>query len=211
MKPILCLVTDRSAASGDLVEWVAAAVGAGVDWVQIRERELDGAALLEHAEAIAIGARLAAAERGSEVTIFVNRRVDVALALDAGGVQLGFDSVDATTARQLLGPDAQIGISLHHPDEINQMNPAANHVQLAPIFQPLSKSSSRPPLGIEAISAATRFEIPVIAQGGITPTHAAAVIEAGAVGIAVTGAILSATDPIPATQSLRTALDSASR
>jgi thiazole synthase len=51
MKPILCLVTDRSAASGDLVEWVAAAVGAGVDWVQIRERELDGAALFEHAQA----------------------------------------------------------------------------------------------------------------------------------------------------------------
>jgi thiamine-phosphate pyrophosphorylase len=211
MKPILCLVTDRPSTSGDLIEWVAAAVGAGVDWVQIREREFDGAALFEHAEAIAEAARMAAAERGSDVAIFVNRRVDVALALGADGVQLGFNSMDATTARRLLEPDAQIGVSLHHPDEITALDPAVNHVQLAPIFQPLSKSASRPPLGIEAIKAAARFEIPVIAQGGITAACAAAVVQAGAAGVAVTGAILSAIDPIPATRSLRAALDSVSR
>ena len=86
MKPILSLVTDRVAASGDLVEWVAAAVGAGVDWVQIRERKFEGAALFEHADAIADSARLAAIEHGREVSIFVNRRIDVALPLEAEGV-----------------------------------------------------------------------------------------------------------------------------
>jgi thiamine-phosphate pyrophosphorylase len=211
MKPILCLVTDRIAASGDLLEWVAAAVGAGVDWVQIRERKFEGTDLHAHAEAIANGARLAAVEHGREVAIFVNRRTDVAMVLNAEGVQLGFDSMDATTARRLLGPEAQIGVSLHDPDEISAIDPAANHLQLAPIFAPLSKPSSRPPLGIKAITAAAQYEIPVIAQGGIDATNAAAVIEAGAAGIAVTGAVLSSTDPIAATRALRAALDSASR
>ncbi len=204
---------DRKAVpeGGDeLVARVAAAVAAGVDWVQIRERELEGAALLEHAEALATGSRQAAAERGGEVAIFINRRIDVALALDADGVQLGFDAMAATAARQLLGPDAQIGISFHHPDEVRAMDPAADYVQLAPVHQPLSKSSTRPPLGVAAVAAAARHGVPVIAQGGIAAAHAAAVIDAGAAGVAVTGAILSATDPISATKSLRAALDSAS-
>ena len=195
----------------ELVERVAAAVGAGVDWVQIRERELEGAALLAHAEAIALSSKRAAAECGGEVAIFVNRRTDIALALDADGVQLGFDAMGATAARQLLGPDAQIGISFHHPDEIRAMDPAADYVQLAPVHQPLSKSSTRPPLGIAAVTAAARHGVPVIAQGGISAAHAAAVIDAGATGVAVTGAILSAADPISATKSLRAALDAASR
>ena len=211
MKPILCLVTNRETAAGDLVARVSAAVGAGVDWVQIRERELEGAALLEHAEAIVAGARQAAAKRGMEVAVLINRRVDVALALGADGVQLGFDAMDATTARQLLGSDARVGISSHHPDEIRTLESAANYVQLAPIFQPFSKSSSRPPLGLDAITKAAKHRAPVIAQGGIDASRAAAVIHAGATGIAVTGAILSVADSASATKSLRVALDSAFR
>lgn len=99
---ILCLVVDRAAARGDLLNYVTAAVGAGVDWVQIRDRELDGAALLAHAEEISRVARQAAARRDGEVAIFVNRRIDIALALGADGVQLGFDAVDPKTARRLL-------------------------------------------------------------------------------------------------------------
>ena len=62
LEPILCLVVDRSAVRGDLTRCVAAAVGAGVDWVQIRERDLEGAALLAHAEEIERAARQAAAQ-----------------------------------------------------------------------------------------------------------------------------------------------------
>jgi len=99
---ILCLVVDRTAARGDLLRCVEAAVGAGVDWVQVRDRELGGADLLAHAEAIRGVAHSAAARRGGRVRIFVNRRLDVALALGADGVQLGFDAVDPKTARRLL-------------------------------------------------------------------------------------------------------------
>jgi thiamine-phosphate pyrophosphorylase len=99
---ILCLVVDRAAVRGDLLRYVAAAVGAGVDWVQIRDRSLDGAALLAHAEEVASAARTAAAKRGARVAIFVNRRIDIALALGADGVQLGFDALDPSSARRLL-------------------------------------------------------------------------------------------------------------
>ena len=216
LDPILCLVVDRGAVRGDLTRCVAAAVGAGVDWVQIRERDLVGAALLAHAEEIDRAARQAAAQRGGRrVEIFVNRRIDVALALDADGVQLGFDAVDPQTARRLLGIGARIesnvkiGISTHHPDEIRTAPPEVDCAQLAPIFSPLSKPHAGPNLGVRAVSEAARHDIPVIAQGGITPTNATAIAAAGAAGIAVTSAILSAPDPAAATRALRAALAAA--
>ncbi len=211
LDPILCLVVDRGAVHGDLTRCVAAAVGAGVDWVQIRERDLEGAALLAHAEEINRAARQAAAQRGGRVEIFVNRRIDIALALGANGVQLGFDAVDPQTARRLLGTDAKIGISAHHPDEIRAAPPGVDCAQLAPIFQPLSKPREGPYLGLRAVAEAAGCDIPVIAQGGITPANATAIAAAGAAGIAVTGAILSAPDPAAATQALRAALAAAPR
>jgi len=209
LNPILCLVTDRAAARAELTHSVAAAVEAGVDWVQIRARDLEGPELLAHAEEINRSARQAAAQRGGRVKIFVNGRVDIALEIGADGVQLGFGSVDPQTARRLLGAGAQIGISTHHPDEIGKAPPEADFAQLAPIFQPLSKPREGPCLGVRAVAEATRFGIPVIAQGGITPDNAAAIAAAGAAGIAVTGAILSASDPAEATRALRAALATA--
>ena len=204
-------------------------MGAGVDWVQIRERDLEGAALLAHAKEIDRAARQAASQRGGCVEIFVNRRIDIALALGADGVQLGFDAVDPQTARRLLGIDAKIGsnleisgssvkisgssvkigISAHHPDEIRTAPPEVDCAQLAPIFRPLSKSRAGPYLGVQAIAEAARYNIPIIAQGGITPANATSIAAAGASGIAVTGAILSASDPAAATRALRAALAAA--
>jgi thiamine-phosphate diphosphorylase len=136
--------------------------------------------------------------------------VDIALALEADGIQLGFDAMDATAARKLLGANAQIGVSTHSPDEIGKLPRDASYAQLAPIFPPLSKHHGGRCLGIEAIAAAARHGIPVLAQGGVTAENAAALIAAGAIGVAVTGAIFAAPDPIAATQSLRAALPSAS-
>ncbi len=229
--PILCLVVDRGAVRGDLTRCIAAAVGAGVDWVQIRERDLESAALLAHAVEIDRAARKAAAQRGGCVEIFVNRRIDIALALAADGVQLGFDAVDPQTARQLLeigaqagangknsgsndkfsGANVKIGISAHHPDEIRTAPPEVDCAQLAPIFQPLSKPHAGPTLGVRAVAEAAGCDIPVIAQGGITAANATAIAAAGAAGIAVTGAILSAPDPAVATRALRAALAAAPR
>jgi thiamine-phosphate pyrophosphorylase len=181
-------------------------VRAGADWIQLRERELEGAALLALADAVCAAARSAARAAGREVRVVVNRRSDVALAANADGVHLGFDAVDPARARVLLGPEALIGISAHAPEEVLETRDA-DYAQLAPIFPPFSKAPERPALGLAALAAAARGEVPVLAQGGIDPQRAAAAVAAGAAGVAVTGSILGSADPGGATAALRRALD----
>jgi thiamine-phosphate pyrophosphorylase len=180
------------------------AVAGGVDWIQVRARELEGEALLDHVDEI----RRAA---GHRARVLVNRRVDVALAAKADGVHLGFDSMPPEAARELLGRDALIGIATHQPEELPEAaGKSLSYAHLAPIFPPLSKASSRPPLGLAALQEAARHGVPVLAQGGIAADNARACIEAGAAGIAVTGSILASADPTGATAALREALDASS-
>jgi thiamine-phosphate pyrophosphorylase len=203
-RPLLCLVTDRRAARGALVEAVAAAVAAGVDWVQVREKDLDGAALLSLTRQLRDAARGAA----GRVRILVNRRIDVALAAGADGVHLGFDAMPPRAARRLLSPDAMISVATHAPDEVSpEMQEACSYRQLAPIFAPLSKTSGRPALGLAALREGARQGPPLLAQGGIDASNAAACVDAGAAGVAVTGAILGSPNPGAAAAALRTALD----
>ena len=199
-------MVDRGAARGPLAAAVFAAVRGGVDWVQVRDRELEGAALLLHAEEIAQAAREAARARGGRARVIVNRRIDVALAMGADGVHLGADAVDAATARRLVGPDALVGVSCHAPEEVARVR-GASYALLAPIRAPLSKPATRPPLGLAALALAAGA-LPVLAQGGIDAATAAAAVAAGAAGVAVTGAILMAPDPARAAAALRRSLDS---
>jgi thiamine-phosphate diphosphorylase len=186
---------------------VGAAVSAGVDWVQIRERTLEGAALLELCDRIGAAARAAARRAGRAVRLVVNRRADVALASAADGLHLGWDAMDPVSARALLGPQVAIGMSLHGPDEVGSAD-GCDYVQLAPIFAPLSKSApSRAPLGLAGVRAAAGRGVPVLAQGGVDAGNAGALCDAGAAGVAVTGAILMAGDPQAAAAALRRALD----
>lgn len=174
--------------------------GAGVDWLQLRDREAEGGALLALAEDLYRDAHAAGAR------LLVNRRVDVALAAGADGVHLGFDALPAARARALLPAEAEVGVSTHAPDEIPG-HAGASYVHLAPIHAPLSKPSERPPLGLAALREARRHGVPVLAQGGLEPANAAEAVAAGASGIAVTGAIGQADDPVRAVRALREALD----
>jgi len=201
---VLCLVTDRNATRRPLPEAVAAAVAGGVDWVQLRERGLPGAALLELALAVARAAR--AADPG--VRILVNRRVDVALAAGLDGVHLGFDAMSAATARALLGPQATLGVASHAAEELACADTdLLDYAHLAPIQTPRSKPSSRVPLGMAALHKAASHGLPVLAQGGIHAGNAAACIAAGAAGVAVTGALLASDNPKATARALREALD----
>jgi len=189
-----------------LEESVAAAVEAGVDWVQLRERELDTNALIALGDAVTQAARHAAG--GRAVRIVVNRRCDVALAIGADGVHLGFDAIDPETARRLLGSEAWVGVSSHSAADVRAAEKqGASYVHLAPIFPPHSKAPSRPALGLEGLADATVGTIPVLAQGGIDASNAGEVVAAGAAGVAVTGSILQAVDPRAATAAIRNALD----
>jgi len=205
-RPLLCLVTDRSTTRAPLPEAVAAAVAAGVDWVQVREKDLPGAALLALCEAVAEAARRAR----PDARVLVNRRCDVALAAALDGVHLGFDALPAAAARRLLGAEKLVGASTHAAGELAAAPFAAlSYAQLAPIFPPLSKPASGPALGLAPLREASAAPLPVLAQGGIDAESAAACIRAGAAGVCVTGAILSAPDPGRAAAALRRALDTA--
>lgn len=204
-RPILCLVTDRHAARGPLAGAVAAALAGGVDWVQVREKDLSGAQLLELCDAI----REAAAEH-PKARVLVNRRLDVALAGALDGVHLGFDGLPAAEARALLGDDALVGIASHGTEELrSRAGSGASYAHLAPIFTPRSKSTSRLPLGLAVLEEAARVGLPLFAQGGISRDNAAACVRAGAQGVAVTGALLDTDDPAAAARELRAALDAA--
>jgi thiamine-phosphate pyrophosphorylase len=185
---------------------VEAAVAAGVDWVQLRDRELDGAPLLARADALREAVRRGAGTRDPRARILVNRRVDVALAAGADGVHLGYDGMDVASARSLLPPEALVGRATHDEAEIEPQE-GLQYVHLAPIYTPLSKAPSRTPIGLDGLAAACRRGVPVLAQGGITREVAGPVCRAGAAGIAVTGAILHADDPGRAARGLREALD----
>lgn len=205
-RPILCLVIDRNCSTLPVADAVEAAVATGVDWIQIRERNLESAPLLAFAGEIAAAARRGSG--GRDICLVVNRRVDIALALPAHGVHLGFDGLSPDRASTLLPPNALIGCSTHAPSEVKAAAQAgAHYAQLAPIFAPLSKPSRRPALGLRAVSEAATHGIPVLAQGGIEARHCAALMRAGAAGIAVTGAILMNQDPGAAAAALRAALD----
>ena len=208
--PILCLVTDRRNVRGPLEDAVGAAVAGGVDWVQLRERDLEGRALCELAERVVTAAREAARRRGGTVRVLINRRVDVALAVAADGVHLGFDAMPVAQARSLLGAQGWIGVSAHTHEEVRAAAAdGADYAHLAPIFAPLSKPLERAPLGIAAL-ARCGGAIPLLAQGGIEATNAASVIRAGASGVAVTGSVFAADDPGAAARALRLTLDGSS-
>jgi thiamine-phosphate pyrophosphorylase len=205
-RPLLCLVTDRRASRRPLVEAVAAAVAGGVDWVQIREKDLEGDALLALADELAHAARRA--KPGARV--LVNRRIDVALAARLDGVHLGFDAPPPAAARRLLGAASLVGVATHAPGELRPEDlPHLSYAHLAPIFAPLSKPAGRSPLGSAALRAASRGPLPLLAQGGIDAGNAGECVRAGAAGVAVTGAILAAADPAEAAGALRRALDAA--
>lgn len=216
VRPILCAVLDGPAlARGDGPgprAFAAALFAAGVDWIQLRERSLEGAAL--HALARALVSARDAAERAARV--IVNKRVDVALASGADGVHLGVDAVDPKTARALLAnaEGALLGASLHGASELDALvdgDAPLDYVQLAPIWNPRSKPVERPALGLDALRAAASRANErgwrLLAQGGIDAARAAAVVAAGAAGIAVTGIISQASDPIASARALRHALD----
>lgn len=189
-------------------ERLAACVSAGVDWVQVRDRELSGAALVTLVDAVLRVARSGAERAGRSAQVIVNKRVDAALAAGADGVHLGFDAMSPAAARRLLGEEGLVGASCHAPAEVDAAA-GATYVHLAPIFAPLSKPASRAPLGLVPLAEAARGRRDVFAQGGICADNAAACLAAGASGVAVTGTILAAPDPVAASAALRAALDAA--
>ncbi len=199
--PCLCLVTDRRVGdAATLVSRVAAAVAGGVDLVQLREKDLHGAQLLE----------LAAALRdaiGEAALLLVNERVDVAAALPADGVQLGEDAIPVPAARQILGPESLIGRSVHSVAGAEQaVVDGADFLVVGTMYASRSHPGEEP-AGPELVRRiALRCALPSIGIGGITADNAQEVIRAGARGVAVITGILADPKPGEAARRLKEAM-----
>jgi len=211
-RPILCAVLDGAALGADPGRFAERLFLAGVDWIQLRDRVLEGDALYRIARALVAVARdidaANAASSRNPPRVILNRRADIAWAAGADGVHLGFNAIAVPKARQLLGDDALIGVSLHSPTEAESaLESGANYAHLAPIWDPISKPASRPPLGLQKLAEAASLGLPLLAQGGLDPLRADQAVQAGAAGIAVTGQFHVNADPTSAARELRDHLD----
>jgi thiamine-phosphate pyrophosphorylase len=195
----LYLVTDRTQTQGrDLLKVLEQALDGGVTAVQLREKDLSGMDLYELAEKVnALCARY-------QARLFINDRIDVALAVDAAGVQIGKTSIPVATARMLLGVGKSIGYSAHSLQEARQAEKGgADFIVFGPVYFTPSKASYGAPQGLAPLKEiVAKISLPVYAIGGIKRESIAELRRAGVHGIALISAIISAADPKDAAQTL---------
>ena len=196
----LYVVTDARQRRDDLPEFLDAILSAGCDAVQLREKDAEAGDLLRWGEVF----REATAKY--RALFIVNDRPDVALALDADGVHGGQNDLPAAMSRQILGPDAIIGLSCHSAEDHDNAPPEADYVTAGPVFQTPTKPG-KPGTGLELVErAAKTLDRTWFAIGGIDPRTLPAVVEAGATRIVVLRAITEAPDPAEAVRQLLAAL-----
>jgi thiamine-phosphate pyrophosphorylase len=188
---MICMVTDRRRLSSGpeavdlLVDLATAAVRAGVDLIQVRERDLGARALAS------LVSRILEAAEGSGTQVLVNDRADVAAAVGAHGVHLRGDSMPVAAARALLGRDALIGHSVHSAEEAGAASRAGgiDYLIFGTLYRTLSKDEGHALASLDQLRAAVLAAagVPVLAIGGITVQRAAELARAGASGIAGIG------------------------
>jgi thiamine-phosphate pyrophosphorylase len=199
----LYLVTDRSQTHGQDLPWVLErALEGGVGAVQLREKDLGGKELFLLAEATR---RLTQRYRA---LLFINDRIDIALAVEADGVQLGKACLPIVAARRLLGAHKMIGASTHSLEEAWAAEQSgADFVLFGPIFLTPSKISYGEPQGLAALKEIVeKIALPVYAIGGIKPENIVETRDTGVRGVALISAVMSARDPTEATRSILRAL-----
>lgn len=193
-KPIVCYVTDRTAFDDGensveiVLERIRIAAAAGVDWIQIREKDLQGRVLADLVEKALLAARSTA---GARAKIIVNDRLDVAIATGADGVHLGHESLPlADVVRWCRSGNAPneflVGVSCHSAQEAREAEAVgASYIFFGPVFDTPSKQQFGAPQGIATLSEVCQaVRIPVLAIGGVNSVNAGACVRAGAEGVA---------------------------
>jgi len=179
---IHCYITDRRIlpAGALLIDTIARNLNAGVEWVQIREKDLSARDLYDLIRQVL---SLANPYRSK---ILVNTRVDVALAAGAAGAHLPAGSPAPSVWRAITPPGFLLGVSCHTLDEVRAAeDQGADYTVYGPVFPPRSKATVVEPRGIEGLAQAVcAVRIPLLALGGITAANAEDCRRAGAAGIA---------------------------
>jgi thiamine-phosphate pyrophosphorylase len=199
----LYLCTDARRRQGDLAEFLDAVLPAGVDVVQLREKDLEAREEMEYAEIMAD-----AAQRHGALWS-VNDRADLAVATNPDVLHLGQGDLPVPIARSIIGPDMLIGRSSHNESEVAAVStePGVDYFCVGPVW-PTPTKPGRPAPGLPLVkyAASLATDRPWFAIGAIDEGNLDAVLAAGATRIVVVRAITEADDPSAATRSLATRL-----
>jgi len=186
----LCVLLTRSLCSESPEFVLDSIINAGVDCIQIREKEMSDRNLINWATLVIAQCKT------QNINVIINDRSDIALAVGADGVHLGQDDLSVQEVRRIAGRQLIVGVSTSNIDEAkNAIESGADYCGVGPMFPTTTKD--KPILSGPAYLAEylTHFDTPHLAIGGITPDNIAELCNAGACGAAVSGAICNATDP----------------
>lgn len=201
----LYLITDDRLDPDELIRRLDAALGAGADVVQFRDKRADRAAVAEVARRVAERCRAAGA------LFIVNDDDALAADLHADGIHVGQDDTPPAEVRATVGPMQIIGLSvshLHEADAIAQ-NPEIDYIGFGALFTTPTKPDAEPAGPEMLVEARQRVACPIVGIGGITAQNLAAAFKAGADSVAVVSAVFSAPDPAAATRDLLAAIERA--
>ncbi|MEZ9071685.1 thiamine phosphate synthase [Vibrio splendidus] len=194
----LYLVTDDQQDLETLKFVVEQAVAGGVTMVQVREKHGDVRAFIERAQAVK------SILAGSGVPLIINDRVDVALAVDADGLHLGQSDMPAELARQLIGPDKILGLSIETEQQLQEADSLPiDYIGLSALFATPTKTNLKKYWGYDGIKMALETtKLPIVGIGGINESNIPQLVESGIHGLALVSAICHAEDPKQATRDL---------
>lgn len=188
----LYLVTDRSLSLGRPLDYIVdEAIKGGVTMVQLREKACSSKEFYE------LAIRLKSSLRHHNIPLIINDRLDIALACDADGLHIGQDDIPYPIARQILGTNKIIGLSVENVQDAIEANKFdVDYIGISPVFGTPTKTDTAQPLGLNGVREITQIsKHPSVGIGGINMSNAQDIIRAGADGISVVSAIMSANEP----------------
>ena len=185
-----------------MVETTLAAIAGGATIVQLRDKRAGTEGLIR------IGRELMDAMRGTGVPLIVNDDIDAAIAIGADGLHVGQDDLPTKTARDRLGPDKIIGLSIEDDTVARKVDRSiVDYVGIGPVFATPTKPDHKPAIGFDGLASLVRIAgLPSVAIGGLKRDHVDPVFEAGANGIAVVSAICGQPDPEGASRKISDAI-----
>ncbi|RCK54125.1 thiamine-phosphate synthase [Thalassospira profundimaris] len=188
-----------------MLETTMAAIRGGATMVQLRHKTASTREFIE------IGRALRAAMAGSGVPLIVNDNIEAAIAIDAHGLHVGQDDMPAEMARQKLGKDKILGLSIESEAVARKIDKSViDYVGIGPVFATSTKPDHKPAIGFEGLAHLTTLcNLPSVAIGGVKQEHVTDVLESGADGLAVVSAICGQKNPETATRQLADAIKNA--
>lgn len=196
----LYVVTDAREDKHDLPAFLDEILGAGVDIVQLREKNAEAGDIIRWSRVF----RKAADRHGALFTI--NDRADVAMACEADGLHVGQNDLPAQWARRIVGPEMILGLSGHSPGDHDNMPVEVDYVTAGPVWATPTKPD-REATGLELVTrAAHKVHLPWFAIGGIDGGNVRQVVRAGGRRIVIVRAVTEADDPVYAVKELLSAL-----